>query len=252
MGEAGEGQERGLKAELRERVWSLLVQRGVARFPLPVRGRIPNFAGAQLAARRLAGLREYERAELVFCNPDSPQRPVRELVLRDGKTLVMATPRLRRGLLLLEPSRLPSWALRKASTIRGAFRFGRPVEPWEVQVDLKVVGSVAVTPDGGRLGKGHGYSDLEYAILVECGSMGPETSVATTVHDVQVLPRGSTPMTEHDVPVDVIATPTRVIRTNTRHPRPKGLDWALITEDMVREMPILARLKERAGRSRLI
>ena len=95
-----------VKAELRKRIWDLLMQRGVARFPLPVHGRIPNFVGAELAARRLAELGEYERAELVFCNPDSPQRPVREMVLRDGKTLVMATPRLRKGLLVLEPGRI--------------------------------------------------------------------------------------------------------------------------------------------------
>ena len=86
------------KSALRQMVWQRLMRSGVARFPLPVYGRIPNFVGAEQAARRLSGLKEYQEAQVVFCNPDSPQRPVREMVLRDGKTLVMATPRLRRGL----------------------------------------------------------------------------------------------------------------------------------------------------------
>jgi len=238
-----------VKAELRRKIWDLLMRRGVARFPLPVYGRIPNFVGAERAAARLSGLREYQEADVVFCNPDSPQRPVREMVLRDGKTLVMATPRLRKGLLVLEPGRLPRRALREASTIRGAFRFGRPVKPWEVSVDLKIVGSVAVAEDGARLGKGHGYSDLEYAILVECGSLGPETPIVTTVHDLQVLEAGSIPMTEHDVPVDIIITPTRTIRTGRAYAKPRGVDWSLVTDEMLREMPILAELKARlAGR----
>ncbi len=237
-----------VKAKLRRRVWDLLMREGVARFPLPVYGRIPNFAGAEVAARRLAQTREYERADVVFCNPDSPQKPVREMVLRDGKTLIMATPRLRKGLLVLEPGKVPERAVGKAATIKGAFRFGRPVEPWKIQVDLKVVGSVAVARDGARLGKGHGYSDLEYAILAECGALEPNTPVATTVHDLQVLEPGSIPMTEHDVPVDIIATPTRLLRTNTPYRRPRGVDWSLLTECALEEMPILAKLKETAGR----
>ena len=233
------------KSALRQMVWQRLMRSGVARFPLPVYGRIPNFVGAEQAAKRLSGLKEYQEAQVVFCNPDSPQRPVREMVLRDGKTLVMATPRLRRGLLVLEPGRIPKRSIQQASTIRGAFRFGRPVRPWEIQVDLKVVGSVAVAPDGARLGKGHGYSDLEYAILVECGALRPETPIITTVHDLQVLEAGSIPMTEHDVPVDIIVTPTRVIKTKTRFQRPRGVDWSLVTERMEQEMPILAELKAR-------
>lgn len=235
-----------VKARLRNRIWAILMREGVARFPFPIHGRIPNFVGAERAAARLSTLPEYRSATVVFCNPDSPQRPVREMVLRDGKTLIMATPRLRKGLLVLKPKHIPRRAIREASTIRGAFRYGRPVKPWDVHVDLKVVGSVAVTPDGARLGKGHGYSDLEYAILLECGALRPETPIVTTVHDLQVLEEGAIPMTEHDVPVDIIVTPTRMIRVQEVRKRPRGVNWALVTEHMMNEMPILAELKERA------
>ena len=37
----------------RQRVWDRLAAEGVARFPFPPHGRIPNFAGAGLAAARL-------------------------------------------------------------------------------------------------------------------------------------------------------------------------------------------------------
>jgi len=40
-------------------------------------------------------------------------------------------------------------------------------------LDAIVCGSVAVTRDGRRCGKGEGYSDLEFAILRELGAKGP-------------------------------------------------------------------------------
>jgi len=233
------------KAALREWVWRTLEERGVAGFPRPIRGRIPNFRGAERAAENLRRLPEYLRAEVVFCNPDSPQAPVRRMALSDGKVVIMATPRLRRGLLLLDPRRIPPAEVRRAATIRGAFRFGRPVSPWEIRVDLKVVGSVAVSPEGWRLGKGHGYSDLEFAVLGEVGAVGEDTPVVTTVHDLQVLDR--VPASDHDVPVDVIVTPTRVIRA-PRRPKPLSVRWDLLPDEAFREMPILREIRRAGGR----
>ena len=74
---------------------------------------------------------------------------------------MMATPRLREGFLLLDPHNIPSNHMSEASTIHGAFKYGRSVKPNETKIDLFVAGSVAVAPDGGRLGKGTGYSDQE-------------------------------------------------------------------------------------------
>jgi len=182
----------------------------IAVFPRPVFHRIPNFVGAEKAAQNLRFLPEYKSARVVFCNPDSPQRPVRENVLSDGKTLVMATPKLRQGFLLIDPAELPKRQISGAATIHGAFRLGRPVKPTQIKVDLFVAGSVAVSPNGRRLGKGTGYSDQEYALLKNARALSPNLLVATTVHDVQVIE--DIPSDEWDVPVDVIVTPARVIR----------------------------------------
>lgn len=198
------------KDEIRMKVWRLMEEKGIASFPKPIFHRIPNFIGAKKAAQRLKELPEYKAAKAIFCNPDSPQKPVREMALRDGKILVMATPRLRKGFLLLDPRVIPQDRILEASSIRGAFKHGRFIKPSEVRVDLFVAGSVAVSHDGGRLGKGTGYSDQEYAILKKAGSLAPEALVVTTVHDVQIVEE--IPRDEWDVPVDVIVTPTRVIR----------------------------------------
>jgi len=185
-------------------------EKGVATFPKPILHRIPNFVGAEKAAQNLKSLTEYKVARVVFCNPDAPQRPVREMSLRDDKTVVMATPKLRQGFLLLDPKSISSNRIFEASAIRGAFKHGRFIEPNKVKVDLFIAGSVAVSIDGGRLGKGTGYSDQEYSILKNAGSLTAQTPVATTVHDTQIVEK--IPREEWDIPVDVIVTPTQIIR----------------------------------------
>ncbi len=235
---------REVKRRIRERIWRLLEERGVARFPKPIRGRIPNFVGAERAAARLVRHRVFANADVVFCCPDSPQRPVREAVLRAGKILVMATPRLREGFLIIRPSDVPRGREGAASTIRGAFRYGRKVDFPPFKIDVKVTGSVAVSPDGGRVGKGGGYSDLEYAILRELGLVDEDTPVVTTVHDLQVV--DTIPMTRHDVPVDVIFTPTKTIEVRPRrYPKPPGILWDELDAEKLEAIPILRTLREK-------
>ena len=192
------------------RVWRVMEEREIARFPRPVFHRIPNFVGAEKTAGRLRELSEYRVAQTVFCNPDAPQRPVREMALRDGKLLVMATPRLQKGFLILDPNAISRSSIPKASTIRGAFKHGRFAESSEVKVELFVAGSVAVSRDGGRLGKGTGYSDKEYAILKDSGGLSSDVLVVTTVHDAQIVEE--IPQEAWDVQVDVIVTPTKTVR----------------------------------------
>ena len=73
------------------------------------------------------------------------------------------------------------------------------------------MGSVAAGEDGARLGKGGGFADLEFALASMAGLIGPDTVCVTTVHELQVVPAGAIPLTGHDVPVDLIVTPDRII-----------------------------------------
>jgi 5-formyltetrahydrofolate cyclo-ligase len=52
------------------------------------------------------------------------------------------------------------------------------------------------------VGKGGGFSDLEFALLVEAGLIGTETVVATTVHS-QLLAE-ALPETAHDFRLDLL------------------------------------------------
>jgi len=209
------------KRRLREEVWERMERLGVARFPLPCRGRVPNFEGAERAAALLRGLEEYRRAKTVLVNPDSPQRPVRRQALLDGKTVVMATPGLTAGFILLRPERLRGLE-GEASTIRGAFRHGETTRELP-EVGLVVEGSVAVDPRGNRLGKGGGYGDREIRMARERSGGG--VRVVTTVHSAQVVP--SVPIGEGDERVDLIVTERGVHRTPTGHAEGARTGWAM-------------------------
>jgi 5-formyltetrahydrofolate cyclo-ligase len=242
----GRPEDLAAKAALRDEVWSAMTTARVARFP-GAAGRIPNFTGAEAAAELLRARPEWGRARAVKSNPDSAQLPVRQRALQDGKTVYMAVPRLAKEdpFFLLDPAHL-SDPPRKAASIKGASRSARRIPVAELaEVGLVVSGCVAVGEDGARLGKGGGFADLEYALASAAGLIGPDTLVVTTVHELQVRPAGAIPVTGHDVPVDLVITPERVIDCRKgREPRePAAIQWDELTEDKIAAIPLLARLR---------
>ncbi len=237
------------KQAIRRRVWELMERAGVARFPRPVWDRIPNFVGSDEAANRATTLAAWRQAEVVKSNPDAPQLPLRRRALEEGKLLYMAVPRLRevKCFVRLDPRRISSVA--RAASISGASRLGESIHPKEMRrVDLVVAGSVAVNRKGARIGKGGGYSDLEFAIARAFGLVDETTPVLTTVHAFQIL-EDDLPMRTHDEPVDWIATPRDTTRTDRAFPKPRGLLWDLLSDDQIRETPILAELRHGPARS---
>jgi 5-formyltetrahydrofolate cyclo-ligase len=232
------------KQAIREEVWKRLEKEGAARFP-GARGRIPNFAGAERCAELIAALPEWRKARAIKINPDAPQRAIRYRALKEGKILYMPVPRLaaEKPFIELDPARLGG-ACFEASSIKGAMRRGRPVSLEEIEpIDLIVCGAVAVNREGARIGKGGGYSDLEYALLRSAGKLAPSVKIVTSVHPLQIL-EGPLPMTEHDIPVEAFATPTELIRVKPRHRKPRGIYWELLEPEKIAAIPAL---KRRAG-----
>ncbi|XP_063266943.1 methenyltetrahydrofolate synthase domain-containing protein isoform X2 [Prinia subflava] len=237
---------RSSKWDIREKVWEHLEASGLAEFPRPVRGRIPNFKGASHAATRLLGLQEFQAARRVKINPDAPQRNARFLTLEARKTLLVPTPRLRTGLFnrIVPPAGATKEILRRCATSQGVRDYSVPVGlDGKAQVDLVVVGSVAVSEKGWRIGKGEGYADMEYAMMVSMGAVQEDTPVVTIVHDCQVLDIAEELVDDHDLTVDYILTPTRTIQTNCKRPKPQGIMWHKVSSEMLGKIPILKTLR---------
>jgi len=233
-----------LKMRIRRKVWDTLERLDIASFPRPVHGRIPNFKGADKAANLLIMLKEWQSATVVKSNPDSPQYHLRFHALREGKLLIMATPRLLNGFLLLDPKTIPSSKYTQAATISGAFKYGKIVELSQIpRVDLIVTGCVAVDKRGVRLGKGGGFAELEYGILRELGVIDDNTLILTTIHDLQLIDE-DIPLEKHDLTIDYYATPTRLVKVESQFKhRPRGILWELLTPQL-RELRVIRELAE--------
>ena len=231
------------KNALRERSWNLLTTRKVARFP-GARGRIPNFAGAEKCTLHLAESAWWTTATTVKINPDLPQRPLRQRALEEGKVVIMPAPRLRakKPFVKLDPTNL-TVSPRKASSIKGAAQFGVPIDIDDIKaIDLIICGSVAVNRTGARIGKGGGYSDLEFGILTESHKIKADVPIVTSVHPLQVVDE-SIEMLQHDIPLNAIVTPEALITVEPSYPRPEGIYWNILPEDKLATIPILATWK---------
>jgi 5-formyltetrahydrofolate cyclo-ligase len=194
------------KQKLREKIWKLMEEKNIAKFPLPCFGRIPNFEGSEIAAEKLRELGEWKSAKVLFTNPDAAQQKVRELALIDGKTLIVASPRLEKGFIKISPEKVKGKE-KFASTIKGAFKYGTIIKEFP-KPDLIITGCVAVSSKTGyRLGKGGGYGDREIKMIKE--KYG-EIPVVTTVHEIQIV--DDVPFEPWDTKVDIIVTPERVIK----------------------------------------
>jgi 5-formyltetrahydrofolate cyclo-ligase len=226
-----------LKASIREEIWGMM--------SADTHGSIPTFSGQNKAAERLRGLAIYQRARTIMVPPDQAQLQVRVNAIMDGKRLIMATPGLRDGFYLLHKGEIKVRDWQQAARSSGVRRFGKRLDTTDKEIgaiDLLATGAVAVDLQGGRIGKGSGYFDLEYMILREIGSINEQTPVVALVDDLQV--REPLPMEEKDVCVDFICTPTQVIKIERHLARPSQLPWELLPEKAIKGMRPLKELRK--------
>ncbi|XP_069724214.1 methenyltetrahydrofolate synthase domain-containing protein isoform X1 [Phaenicophaeus curvirostris] len=236
------------KQDVREKVWEYLERSGLAAFPRPVHRRIPNFKGSHQACCSVKELEVFNRAHEIKVDPDKPLEGVRLAALQARKTLLVPTPRLRTGLFnkIVPPPGATKEILRICATSQGIKEYSVPVGlDGKARVDLVVVGSVAVSEKGWRIGKGEGYADMEYAMMVSMGAVQEDTPVVTIVHDCQVVDIAEELLDDHDLTVDYILTPTRTIKTNCKRPKPQGILWYKVSYEMLEKIPILKSLRYR-------
>uniref|UniRef100_A0A3Q3ABB1 Methenyltetrahydrofolate synthase domain-containing protein n=1 Tax=Kryptolebias marmoratus TaxID=37003 RepID=A0A3Q3ABB1_KRYMA len=242
------------KWDIRQKVWDYIEEKNLANFPRPVHNRIPNFKGAFGACSKVTELQVFTETAEVKVDPDKPLEGARLAVLQAQKTLLVPTPRLRTGLFnkITPPQGANKEQLRICSSSQGVKDFSVPVDlDAKVKVDLVVVGSVAVSEKGCRIGKGEGFADLEWAMMASMGAVSESTVVVTVVHDCQVVDIPDELMGSHDLTVDYILTPSRVIKTNCELPKPHGIIWNKLDTEKLKKIPILKKLRaleEQAGK----
>jgi 5-formyltetrahydrofolate cyclo-ligase len=234
----------------RERIWRDLreVARPDSRFHWDFSSFIPDFDGSGACAETLAGLPAWREADLLFVTPDNSTEHVRRRAIRDGKPFLFTTYGIRRGFFFLDPRSVPAGAVDYAATLDGIESFARPRTMADIEgggrVGLLVTGGSAVARNGVRFGKGHGYFDLEWALLSSVGAVDSRSVIVDVVHDCQVIDEDLTGA-DHDVPVDTIVTPTRTLRVDVPGRKPGWIRWDLLEGSPLATIPPVVELKHR-------
>ncbi len=245
---AGRNQQ---KDDLRMKTWKILESSGQA-IGDPWSS-IPDFIGSKEAAERLATTAFWKEAKVVKSNPDRAQAWVRLFALQERKRVYTPVPELTKEFpfLLLDPDQLEKKRVdfKKVMFSEGALIYGQRLDFKDMEaLDICVVGSVATSLNGGRIGKGGGFADLEMGIFRDMGILSDSCPIVTTVCDKQVVPSEEIFMESHDTPLDWIVTPTEVIATQKILSRPRALDWSMIQDDQFRNIPFLRKLRKQLVR----
>jgi 5-formyltetrahydrofolate cyclo-ligase len=241
--------------EHRERVWNSLLEVGRpdSRFHWDFSSFIADFEGSDLATARICGLDAWKQADRVFITPDNSTELLRREAIRAGKTQLVTTYGIRRGFYELCAEDVPDEEVSYAATLDGLDRYGRPVSMYELRngapLRLLVTGGSAVSRNGIRFGKGHGYFDLEYAMLSEIGLIDAASEIVDIVHDCQYVDEEMNGET-HDVPVDWIVTPTQSMRIEGLHRGPGTVYWDLLVGTEHEHLPPIEELRAMRNEAR--
>jgi 5-formyltetrahydrofolate cyclo-ligase len=234
----------------RERIWTELsrVARPDSRFHWDFSSFIADFEGSDRCIQRIRDLDSYATNDPIFITPDNSTEGLRAQAMADGHTILMTTYGIRRGFLQLDGASVPAGERRYAATLDGMDRYAAPVSLAELRggptIALLVTGGSAVgLTNGIRFGKGHGYFDLEWAILSEIGRVDESSQVVDVVHDCQVVDE-ELEGEDHDVPVDWIVTPTRTLRVPTAARSLGYVRWEMLEHSPLADVPPIRELAQ--------
>ena len=208
------------------RVRSNLLQHAVpdSRFHHDFSFFVPDFRGSAVAIGRIAELPCYQSAKTVLVTPDNCLEQLRHQALKDGKKLLVATYKLQRGFVLLDPERIGEDRLEMASWLDGMERpgIGRHVSLAQIadKVDLCVTGVLAITGEGVILQPTPQCFEIQWGMLSDRKLLNPKTPIVALAHccqvvdDEVVMPVNIMSDGPRRIRPDFIATPEKVIEVH--------------------------------------
>lgn len=237
---------------IRQQIWGKLQDVALpdTRFDKNFAEVIPDFIGSDISCQRVLDMEACRKAEFLFITPDNCLVELRRALIAAGKPFFMSTYGIYRGFLYIEPGSVPKGHELYAAWLDGMEHFGRPITLEEVarkgKIDFLVTGASAVSVDGVRFGKGHGFFDLEWGMFTDLDLVGETTPVVAVVHDCQVVHEKLHP-SPTDILVDHIATPEGLHAVERRAKRPHGVIWDLLDPKQIAQTPPLQELQVMQG-----
>jgi len=234
----------------RERIWAELakVARPDSRFHWDFSSFICDFQGSEKCSERVLEMEALIRRgdRRIFITPDNCLEDLRFNLISRGISFVMTTYGIVRGFYEIDSSAIPLSDHRYAATLDGFDRYAKPASLEQLRrgqpFSLLVTGGSAVSSNGVRFGKGHGYFDFEWAVLSELGLTDQLSVVVDVVHDCQFVNDVMT-AERHDVAVDWVVTPTRSMKVDQTTRQRGQVYWEMIPGTEFERLGIVAELR---------
>ena len=236
------------KQQIRLKVWQKLKNVALpdSRFHLNFEEYIPDFKDSVNAHDQIIKSEEYKKSKLLFITPDNCLTTIREQAIKDKKDIVISTYGIYRGFILIKNNMVDKGNEVFASTLDGLEHFGKNISLKEIEnlgkIDSMLTGASAVSKNGVRFGKGHGFFDLEWGMFADIKIVNEKTPIIAVVHDFQIVNFELEP-SETDIIVDYISTNKFFLFTNRKKKRPSGIYWNMLEKGMLEVTPPLQELK---------
>ncbi|KAI4702919.1 hypothetical protein J4E81_001792 [Alternaria sp. BMP 2799] len=229
-----------------------------ARFNHDYMSFTPDFRNSATAIDRLTTLPCYKSAATILITPDNSLEHLRCRALKDGKKVLVATYRLRRGFVLLHPGRIAENKYEIAACLDGMEKpgIGRSVSLAQMRdeglkVDLCVTGGLVFNAQGVTIWEGHNLFEIQYAMLSDLGVLHHKTPVVAVAHDCQVVDEAAlgvekvtvSPTRKGEVQCDFVVTPDKLYEIEGAVKPSGGVDFDVIDPEGVENIPPLQELR---------
>lgn len=241
------------KVDIRSMVWENLrkVAYPDSRFHYDFAEFIADFQGSQNATTQILESEFFTNSinksdssvkSLIFITPDNCLEDLRLNLLERNIPYLITSYGIRRGFFIVDPSSIDSKYFALAATLDGMERFAQHVsisdlKNMNLNVPLMITGTGAINDKGIRFGKGHGFFDLEWAMLSTIDAIDVnQTKCVAVVHDVQLLVDIELKPEIFDTVCDYIVTNSQTITVENAVKPSCGILWDALAPGMLQDI----------------
>jgi 5-formyltetrahydrofolate cyclo-ligase len=215
----------------------------------------PDFRGSHAATELVAELECYKSASAILVTSDNSLESFRLRALQDGKKLLVATYRLRRGFILLDPARIDAARLELATCLDGMEKpgIGRAVSiaqirDEDIRIEMCVTGGLVFNEQGVVVFEGQSLFEVQWAMLQDIKALGISAHVVAVAHACQVVDETQlgmqriTPDKTGEVQCDYVVTPEKVFEVDAAVKPSSGVDFDAVDPEALQNIPPLQEL----------
>ena len=185
---------------------------------------------------------------------DNSLEGLRLRALKDGKTVIVGTYRLRRGFVVLDPKSIGEGRLELAACLDGMERLGKKVELAQLRDDgykihMCALGGLVFNNQGVVIWEGQALFEVQWALLQDLKVVDTATPVVSVAHECQIVDEAQyglgviRPDKNGEVQCDFVVTNERVLEVKGAVKPTGGVDFKKVDSEALNNIPPLQELK---------